>query len=454
LNLNSLSLKLLLAYVGGMLASLTLLVIAAVIALRSQTLGRMDLAGLAEDMATKVAFDDQGRPFELHADEEEFLWVFDSLQREAAYRVVDEDGKVAFVSSAGESFWPAADARSLSTQRRFEFQSGGVAMYGATEPVEHLRKTWYLQVAVSRRLMTLLHRVALPLVGAGIIAFGLVLLIAFGFSAYATLRYTLKPLRDLSDSAAAISPRSLPARLPTEAVPSEIVPLVVSFNRVLERLDHGYRMQQDFLSTAAHELKTPLTLIRAQVEFMEAGELRSALMSDLVHMTRQVHQLLHLAEASEVRGYRFSSIDVAEVAQEAADYLRPIAGAAGVDIVVPDRSSCTPWRADRGALFTLLKNLLENAIEHSPPGTEVRVEATDETITVRDWGPGVSEEQLPQMFTRFWRGAHRRDHGAGLGLSICQEVALAHGWVLSAERAEPGLRLSVSRAGGWKASPP
>jgi hypothetical protein len=142
LNPNSLSLKLLLAYVGGMLASLTLLVIAAVIALRSQTLGRMDLAGLAEDMATKVAFDDHGNPFELHADEEEFLWVFDSLQREAAYRVVDEDGKVAFVSSAGESFWPAADARALPTQPRFEFERAGVAMYAATEPVEHLRKTW------------------------------------------------------------------------------------------------------------------------------------------------------------------------------------------------------------------------------------------------------------------------------------------------------------------------
>ena len=95
-------------------------------------------------------------------------------------------------------------------------------------------------------------------------------------------------------------------------------------------------------------------------------------------------------------------------------------------------------------MFTLLKNLLENAIQHAPQGTEVRVDVGATVVTVRDWGPGASPEQLPKMFLRFWRGAHRRDHGAGLGLTICQEIALAHGWMLSAHSANPGLLLRLT----------
>ncbi len=104
------------------------------------------------------------------------------------------------------------------------------------------------------------------------------------------------------------------------------------------------------------------------------------------------------------------------------------------------------WLADRGALFTLLKNLLENAIQHAPRGSEIHIEVGTDGLTLRDWGPGIEEAQLEHLFTRFWRGAHRRDHGAGLGLSICQEITTAHGWTLSVERMQPGLSFQLSRS--------
>jgi two-component system, OmpR family, sensor histidine kinase QseC len=100
-------------------------------------------------------------------------------------------------------------------------------------------------------------------------------------------------------------------------------------------------------------------------------------------------------------------------------------------------------RTDRGALFTLLKNLLENAIQHSRSGGIVRIEADAHLITVRDEGAGVSELDLPKLFTRFWRSVERRDLGAGLGLSIFQEIATAHGWELQARRGEPGMIFSL-----------
>ncbi|WP_431262384.1 sensor histidine kinase [Roseateles chitinivorans] len=110
----------------------------------------------------------------------------------------------------------------------------------------------------------------------------------------------------------------------------------------------------------------------------------------------------------------------------------------------PDRS--VTWDADRGALFTLLKNLLENAIQHAPAGSLVSVEIEADRLSVRDRGPGVTPHQLSRIFGRFWRGAHRRDHGAGLGLAICQEIAEAHGWTLSAQPEDPGLRMVVAKS--------
>jgi len=163
-------------------------------------------------------------------------------------------------------------------------------------------------------------------------------------------------------------------------------------------------------------------------------------------VTRQVQQLLLLAEASETHNYQFGTVQVQEMAGEAVAYLQRMAEAADVRLVVSAEADGVAWRADRGALFTLLKNLLENAIQHAPAQTVVHVEVLRDGLTVRDWGPGVDGAQLPLLFERFWRGAHRRDHGAGLGLAICQEIAQAHGWHLSAERAEPGLRLRLSHA--------
>lgn len=441
---NSLRLKVLLAYVAGMMLSITLLVAVAVVTLQSDVLIRMDLADAVDELADTVRFDSDGRPIGFDSSRlHDLAWLYEGPQRETAYRILDEAGKVAVVSNAGERFWPAEGALRL-VRESFDFEHDGMTVYGATEPVEHEGKMWYLQFAATARFMDLLYRVAYPLVGYGIMAFGIVLFIAFGLCAYVTLRYTLKPLRDVSESAAAISPRSLHARLPTNAIPTEIAPLVDSFNRVIERLEQGYRIQQEFLATAAHELKTPLALIRAQIELMDDGVDRRSLLNDVEHMTRQVQQLLLLAEASEVQNYSFAPVAVQDVAKDAARYLQRMADAADVRLVTPDNASGVQWLADRSALFTLFKNMLENAIQHAPRGSEVRVEADTRTVSVRDWGPGVKQEQLAQIFSRFWRGAHRRDHGAGLGLTICHEIAVAHGWTLSAHNADPGLRLQLS----------
>ena len=445
MRLNSIRLKVVMSFIAGTLLSVVLIVLVVALALQSDVLARMDMSDMAEELSSKIALDRDGKPYLESEDHPDIEWAFDSLGREVAYRVVDGAGNVALLSDAGRRFWPDGLLPRGAGPERFDFERDGVVFFAATEPIAASGDTWFLQVAVSNRMMHLLHRVAVPLVGAGIALFTLVLLVAFGLCTWITLRYTLRPLQDVSASAAGISLHSMHARLRADAVPGEIAPLVDSFNRVLERLEQAYRAQQEFLANAAHELKTPLAMIRAQVELGVEGEAdRAALLKDVAYMSRQVQQLLLLAEASEATNYEFGTVRVSEVADEAIAYLQRMAEAGDVKLAVSTVDDDLEWRADHGALFTLLKNLLENAIEHAPAGSRVSVEIARASLSVRDHGPGVDGAQLALLFERFWRGPHRRDLGAGLGLSICQEVARAHGWRLIAERAEPGLRFTLS----------
>jgi signal transduction histidine kinase len=101
-------------------------------------------------------------------------------------------------------------------------------------------------------------------------------------------------------------------------------------------------------------------------------------------------------------------------------------------------------QADRGAMFMLVKNLMENAIQHSPTSGMVAVTIDSDRISIRDEGPGIADDELPKLFTRFWRGSQRRNEGAGLGLSICKEIAAAHKWDLSAGSTGRGAEFILS----------
>jgi signal transduction histidine kinase len=440
IRLSSLGLKVLAAYVVGALLSIALAVLAAVWVVRHDVLADVELRERAGALASKIRFDVNGNPVELDASDADLDWLYDSLPHETGYRVLDAAGNVALVSKAGEAFWPPDTGGFRLELDTFVFERNGLVLHAANQPFEHQGRQWNLQFATSERLMKLIqHKFALPYLGTGIGIFSAVLIVAFGLCAYITLRYALKPLRDLSEAAAAISPRSLHARLQTEAVPTEVSPLVDSFNRALERLEQGYRVQQEFLATAAHELKTPLALIRGQIELGVDEQNRDVLLQDVTRMGRQVQQLLHLAEASEPQNYAFEPVFAEGLVHEVVSYLERLASQQGVSLRAVVDPASTLLRADRGAFFTLLKNLLENAIQHSRAGDVVQIGVAPNLISVQDSGSGVAPEDMPKLFMRFWRGAHRRDLGAGLGLSICRQIATIHGWDLQARRGEPGM---------------
>lgn len=433
--IDSLSFRVVLAYLAGSVLS-TGLIALFVVSLLGQPL--MSGGTVATDLIESLRFDAQGQPM-APAHSEEYSWIYDTVKTEVTYRVVDDQGNVVLA--------PGTDRRPLSAildEGTFAVTLDGVNLRGRSFLVLNEGRQWFVQFAASQRLSDRLRNdLWLPLVGSGaVIAGGVLLVVLAALTAY-TLARVLRPLRDVSAAVTRITPDALDARLNETRVPTEIRPLVHSFNGALTRLERGFQVQQEFLAAAAHELKTPLTLIRGQLEAEPKLVGRAPLFKDVERMTRQVQQLLHLAEASEPQNYRFGTVQQQELVAEVCAYMQRLADAAGVRIDSQVAADLRPWKGDHGALFTLLKNLLENAIQHASRGSEVRVEVSATELCVVDEGPGVEEAELPKLFVRFWRGMSRRDEGAGLGLAICQQIAHAHGGSLSAELVRPGLRMRM-----------
>ena len=249
-----------------------------------------------------------------------------------------------------------------------------------------------------------------------------------------TIRTTLAPITSLSDNAADIGPGTINMRLPTSGVAQEIRPLVDSFNGALERLDLGYQAQRKFAANAAHELRTPLAVLMARLNELEHGEVKTALEEDAKRIERLVSQLLTVAR-TETRTLDLSqSIDLRELAAEVVAFMAPLAIKQNRTISLRGDAAEVIVRGNREALWDVLRNLIENALEHTPRDSEVAlivIVGADASITVRDSGPGVGLSDCEVVFQPFWRGQESRGPGAGLGLAIVAETIRAHGGTTS-----------------------
>jgi signal transduction histidine kinase len=362
------------------------------------------------------------------------------------YRVLDAQGRVLLAPELGARALHPDGVDFDPADTGFAGTVDGQALHVRTARFEQGGQAYYVQAAAGEGFTELaLNALVMPLQKVLLWAAAISLLV-FAAAMYTWLCSTLKPLREASAAAAApaaIGPHSVSTRLASGGVPTEMLPLVDAFNAALGRLETGYRAQREFLGAAAHELKTPLALIRGQIELNGTGD-RATLLADVDFMARQVHQLLHLAEASEAQNYVFEDTDLGSLADEVARYLARLADRRNVRIRVHSAPQAALHRADRATLFILLKNLVENALQHAPEGSSVTLALDAQSLSVSDEGPGIAPEHLPQLFQRFWRGPQRREQGAGLGLAICQEIATAHGWRLSAGNGARGARFALA----------
>lgn len=254
-----------------------------------------------------------------------------------------------------------------------------------------------------------------------------------------TIRSTLKPLRMLSGMAEAIGPCTTELRLPAADVPREVLPLVFAVNNALDRLEQGFRQQRDFMADAAHELRTPLAVLAAHIDTLPDRATAQELRRDLDGMTHLVEQLLRIARAEALVVRPSDHANLTDIASDVAAYLAPMAirQDRSIEVEAPEEPVIIHGQAD--ALFHALRNLVENALRHTPCHTTVTltVESDPPTVLVRDHGPGIPAAQRSVIFQRFWR-AERHTTGSGLGLAIVQRTMNAHGGSISVEDAEGG----------------
>lgn len=245
-----------------------------------------------------------------------------------------------------------------------------------------------------------------------------------------TIRASLKPLRSLSEQASAISPGAISVRLPHDALPSELVPLVGAVNEALDRLAKGFEIQRQFTADAAHELRTPLSILTAGLETLPSTAEVDRLRQDAERMNRLVAQLLRVARLDAQPMDLDQTIDLGAVAGQVVEHIAPWAARSGRRVAFEPAGEAVPVRGNRDALTDAIRNLVENAIAHCPQGEEVTVKVDPKgSVSVLDCGPGVPVEHRDKVFERFWRSRERRSsgQGAGLGLSIVAEIARAHG---------------------------
>jgi two-component system OmpR family sensor kinase len=267
----------------------------------------------------------------------------------------------------------------------------------------------------------------------GAIVYGSIFLLA-SVAAWIAAGRILKPLTDLTETARSISDTDQHRRIEVDG-DDEIAELGRTFNAMLDRLDEGFASQRRFIDDAGHELRTPITIIRGNLEVMDDDAADRAKTIDLVtdeldRMSRIVDDLLDLAKAEQPDFLQTAPMDLGEFTTDLAAKARTLDQR---DWQV-ERADHVVIEADRHRLNQAMMNLIRNTVEHSPAGTPVRIGSKlnwrgNVSMWVADEGEPIPEDLRERIFDRFARvGSNRhKTNGAGLGLAITAAIAEAHG---------------------------
>lgn len=257
-------------------------------------------------------------------------------------------------------------------------------------------------------------------------------------------RTLIAPLRRLSDAAQAIGSRDLSRRVEVRGS-AEVRQLAESFNEMAADLEQAENLRRTLVADVAHELRTPLTVLQGNLRAIldDVYPLSKTEVAALYDQTRMLSHLvndLHELSQAEARKLpmHMERLNMAQLVEHITAIFIPIAESQAIKLRV-EMASNLPVFGDRNRLQQVLTNLIKNAINHTPNGGEITINAhqRDQSIyvTVRDTGSGITREHLPYVFDRFYRADRSRSRdkgGAGLGLAISKAIIEAHDGDISA----------------------
>jgi two-component system OmpR family sensor kinase len=292
-------------------------------------------------------------------------------------------------------------------------------------------------------------------------ALSLLLLAGVALTSVLFARRALRPIDDMVAQARRIGEANLMERLPRPESQDELGRLSDTLNAMLARVEHGVEAQRRFTADASHELRSPLSRLRAEIEVTlrrprdatEYEETLTSCLDEVQRLSRLTEDLLTLAhlDTDERAGRERPAVPLLSIVDEAVRRLRAQAQGRDVRLVLEPAAAAMAVRAAPTAVGLALTNILDNAVKFSPAGGQVKVgvggAGGEAVITVTDDGPGISPDDLPRLFDRFHRGAAARAGeaaGFGLGLAISRAVIAREGGMITAEnRPEGGARFCI-----------
>lgn len=284
-------------------------------------------------------------------------------------------------------------------------------------------------------------------------AMAVALLAAVGLAGARLSRKPFVAIDNIVKQARGIEDGNLHRRLPHPGADDEIGQLVQTLNAMLERIERAFDVQRRFTSDASHELRSPLSRLRAEIEITlrrprenaeYIGTLRSCL-DEVDGLTTLVGELLMLARLDGGQpGAPAEPLPLATLAADAVRRMQAAAQARGIELVLVDELDGKVL-VNAGPLIPVLRNILDNAIKFSPQGGKItlraRLDGGRPVLTVADQGPGMEDAEMPYVFDRFFRGSRTRAgeiDGFGLGLALSRAIMQAHGGAIEAANLPDG----------------
>lgn len=363
------------------------------------------------------------------------------------YLVHDGNGNILAQSDPTASLWVAPalayrpqSALLLDTRTR---DGASQALYMLVQPVRGAKRTLYVIVGQYRTIDdVLLDSAKASLMRDMVLLLGPLFFLAL-LGVVGLLQEGLGPLRALSREVADVGGKLQGggyARISTDNVPREIRPVVEAFNTVLAELGRSLAAQQALTADTAHQLKTPLAVLRARLEQMDDFKGRPEIERDVQRMDRLVRQLLHYAVLSQ-HPATLRPTDLTATVRDVVSAMFPLARQAKVELTFDAPDDAVMVHGDVLQIGEAVQNLIDNAIRHSPPGARVDVVLDEDgTLEVKDRGPGIPLGEQALVFTRFWQGpdGESAHGGAGLGLAVVAEIMRQHGGHAKAESRDAG----------------